>query len=210
MNHIMLPTHSSHSKRGTGVSFSGINQKVLFTLGWLGTSLIIMSFGYWHMRANSSNFLLICDEELCRYTSTLKGQSTEFARADLVSFDLAKIGSDGQISAAEGTFSGRRKGGAERTTLQIRIRSPTEEGGRLKVEKTFVFSPFDMGRRNARTSYNKGQKYVRKESDSLKISSAKTVTVLGALCLILGFMSSVVSCVFGYWGDTPRRLKKAA
>jgi hypothetical protein len=120
-----------------------------------------------------------------------------------------KIGEGGQLFLVEEKVS--RKRGFTKLTLRFQIKIPAEEGSRLKVEKPIQISHYDMGRRNARISYTNALKYLKQETNELKITASKSVTTAGVLSLTFGLISLIFSCAFGQFSDqTPKRLKKAA
>ena len=68
-----------------------------------------------------------------------------------------------------------------------------------------------MGRRSSRSISSKIFTYIDKTSNKIDVGHSKTITIFGLLCIILGLLSSFLSCALGIWSDPePRRVKKSS
>jgi len=86
-----------------------------------------------------------------------------------------------------------------------------EPDSRIKAEKVFIFSSFDMGRQS-KTYYNRIKRYIDKEgNENIKISSSKGVTGTGIVMIFLGIISTICSALLGVFKDeTKKKLKKSS
>jgi hypothetical protein len=94
--------------------------------------------------------------------------------------------------------------------VQVSYNHPTEEGSRIKVEKHFLLSSSDIGRRSSRDAALQINKYLERSKDSVSVSLGSSVTVVGVLMIVGGLVSAVLSLLMGQWSDPePKRMKKA-
>jgi len=193
-----------------GVSLSVVNKWVLMSLIWLVVSIFIVYYGIRMCAYHSFNYEIRCTMNSCVYKG-LGQAGIEIDRVDLRRVEMVRIDSNGTVvEVGEGNrrSSAYNKNGY---SCQLSYNKPAEEGSRIKVEKTLLISPRDMGRRVAKSCSTKVYAYIDKKKDKVDFSYSRTVTVVGILMIILGVASSVLSCVLGQWSDPePRRVKKAS
>lgn len=207
-----LPIFGGGSK-SNGVNLNVVNKWVLMSLVWLFVSLFVVYYGIRWCSHYSFSYSISCNMNSCVYTaSDVNGKNiTEIDRVDLRRVDTVRLDSNGSV--VEVGDGNRRSPGYNKNgySVQLSYNRPAEPGSRLKVEKTMLFSPKDMGRRNARSCSSKIFTYIDKTKDKVEYSYSKTITLVGILLILFGIFSSVLSCVLGQWSDPePRRVKKSS
>ena len=75
--------------------------------------------------------------------------------------------------------------------------------------KYITLSPYDIGRRYARSSIISIKRYIERKSHRVIVNTGKSVTLIGVLCLVLGLFSICLVLTFGVWKEK-RKLKKAS
>jgi hypothetical protein len=210
----MLPVHGgSGGSRGNGIPyFNTINTAVLFSVLWLLVSMCVIGGGFWHCRAYSYSFSLDCTVDLCTYTSSIKNDpefaSFTFPRNELVGAEIARVEGKNVIRAEDVSKTKRGRLGH---TVIFKYKEPSEGISRMKTTKKQDFSPFDMGRREAKNLESKINGGTKRDSQTEKVKAytSKSITVTGVLMIVFGFISLVFAAIFGVWAEAnPRQLKK--
>ena len=199
------------SNKNNGVQLNIVNRSVLISLVWLLSSLFVIYYGFRDCRYNSYHYSLKCNSNDCTYTSSSnKGQSDiKIDRINLMRVDTVRIDSYGNITEyGEGSRKTSKKIGY---SVQISFKHIPEPNSRFKLDKDLLFAPIDMGRRSSRSISSKIFTYIDKTSNKIDVGHSKTITIFGLLCIILGLLSSFLSCALGIWSDPePRRVKKSS
>jgi hypothetical protein len=209
----MLPVHGgSGNSRGNGIPyFSTINKAVAMSLVWLLVSILVVMGGFWHCRSYSYRFTLECTTDLCSYSSSIKNENFApftFPRNELVGAEIARVDGESVIRAEDVSKAKRGRLGY---TILFKYKEPSEGISRMKTTKKQDFSPYDMGRREAKNleaKINSGVKR-EKQSEPVYASTSKNITVIGVLMIFFGFLSTLFAAIFGVWSEVnPRQLKK--
>lgn len=208
----MLPVHGGSGSRSNGIPyFNTINKPVLFSLIWLVVSILVITGGFYHCRANSYSFSLECTTDLCTYTSSITTDSNymtmTFPRNELVGAEIARI--DGTNVIRNEDVSKAKRGRLGYTVI-IKYKEASEGVSRMKTTKKQDFCPYDLGRREAKSLESKINTGARRDStEKIKAYATKRITAVGVLMIFFGLISTVFSVIFGVWSEVnPRQLKK--
>lgn len=227
-----LPVHGG-SQKNNGISgIPVVNKSVALSVLWVVLSICVFFFGIWHCRTYSYSYSLKCGVNDCKYIA-FKGSEVSFSfpKSDLVDAELVRINDKGEFMDADQM----RKQKLNRAGYSIRFKArlPVEDGSKIKAEKALVFSPTDMGRREARNGVTGITKYIHSDTatssqpeDGSKANMWKNVgkfktvdvyhgrsfTAVGAISSFLALVSLIAACTFGTWSETSRRnrVKKAS
>lgn len=203
-----LPVHGAN--KSNGVSLSTININVVLSLLWIISSIIIVYLGNTHCKVYSINSSLICDEKTCDLISKqVDGQLTKytFSQVDFIDSEITRV-KDGKVISTVGVS--RKISSSYGYSVMIKFKSPVEDGSRIKVQSSVLLSPYDTGRRSARSTVSKIDRYIEGKSKELNLVIGQTWTVFGTLLIISGFVSLVCSFIFGQFSDpAPRRMRKS-
>jgi len=226
-----LPTHGG-SQRNNGISgIPVVNKSVALSLLWVLASIAVFIFGIWHCRANSFSYTLKCSDTDCAYTSAYKGPAVifNFPKSDLIDSELARVDKNGEYLDAE--TMRKQKTNRAGYTIRFKARLPVEEGSHIKVEKAFIFTPNDMGRRDARNGVTSITKYIHSAKaepnqaenedklwaklnkyQTVNLKHGRSITAIGAISAFLSVVSLAAALLLGTWSETTRRtrLKKAS
>lgn len=196
---------------GNGISMNVVNKSVLLSLGWLVLSLFVVIYGFRDCSYNSYSYRFECKSNVCTYTAkTNEGTVVKtIGRSDLQRVDTVRLNKEGAIQDyGEGN---RRTSTKLGYSVQITYLGKQEEGATTKHVEKLLMVPKDMGRRSSRTASSKLFTYMDKTKDKIDVKHSNSVTLFGVLCIVLGFLSSLLSCVLGQWSDPePRRVKKSS
>jgi len=207
-----------------------VNKSVALSLFWVVASIAVFIYGIHHCRSNGFSYTLKCSVTDCVYTAAYKGPPVvfNFPKADLVDAELARVDKNGEFLDAEQMR--KQKTNRAGYSIRFKARLPVEEGSHIKVEKAFILTPNDMGRRDARNGVTTITKYIhsakpsesKDDEDKLfaKINKFATVnlkhgrsfTAFGAISAFLAVVSLAAAVMLGTWSEKTRRtrLKKAS
>lgn len=224
-----LPTHGG-SQRNNGISgIPVVNKSVALSLFWVIASIAVFIYGIHHCRANSFSYTLKCSTTDCTYTAAYKGPPVifNFPKSDLVDAELARVDKNGEFLDAEQMR--KQKTNRAGYSIRFKARLPVEEGSHIKVEKAFILTPNDMGRRDARNGVTNITKYIHSaKSDpsenedkmfskinkyaTVNLKHGRSFTAFGAISAFLAVVSLVAAVMLGTWSEKSRRtrLKKAS
>jgi hypothetical protein len=212
----MLPTHSGN-RNNKGLNGIGtVNWIVVGSICWVVTSIVVIILGFRHCSNHARSVNFSCNNDICTFNQVLYSGGTRniitMDRKDIRSIDLVRIDRKGTISEIqEDDNKGRRKYARLGQTLRLKAMVAPEPDSRIKAEKVFIFSSFDMGRQS-KTYYNRIKRYIDKEgNEKIKISSSKGVTGTGIVMIFLGIISTICSALLGVFKDeTKKKLKKSS
>jgi hypothetical protein len=157
-----------------------------------------------HSRTNSYHYDITCKNDGCSWTiqSKLDNRVIPFDKQDLLEADMIRINSDGEyMDTSKMKLQEQNKLGH---SIRLRMRVPAEEGSKLlKVEKTFVFTPVNTGRRSAREGVKKIMNFIGDKSVSKPFSYSRTshFTLIGALSTFMGLVALVLVILLGKWRE---------
>jgi hypothetical protein len=230
-----LPVHGGLKNNGiSGIPV--VNKSVALSLVWVVASICVFILGIWHCRSNAYSFNLDCQMDVCKFSAYKQQtqQIIEFPKSDLVDAELARIDDKGDFLDAEAMR--RQKSNRAGYSVRFKVRLPIESGSKIKTEQAIIFSPVDMGRREARNGATKITKYLHVSTSTedskeekgtnkrnaftnidpknkvVHLQAGKSITALGAISAFLSIVSLAAAFIFGTWSETTRRgkLKKAA
>jgi hypothetical protein len=169
-------------------------------------------FGMYHSKLNRYNFGIACKNNDCSWKLANKGDTTtfNFPKSDFLEAELIRIDKNGDyIDTSKMKMTEQSKLGH---SIRLKLRMPVEEGSNMKIEKYYVFMPYDMGRRTSRSGVKSMMAFVLdKTKDSFYYDQGKNVTLIGVLSCFFGVISLLLVMMFGKWRETvPQRLKKSS
>ncbi|RYH00697.1 hypothetical protein EON65_48860 [archaeon] len=177
---------------------------------WALLSLALIVVGYLHCRSNAFSYNLDCRASQCTWSTTNSSVATlNFPKADLLDAEVVRIDRNGVFVDPTRTKEKNLKYGY---SIRLKLRLPVEEGSKLKVDKDFIFAPYDISRRTAKAAVTRIRAFLdNTKSDSFNYSKGRSITSIGVLCMFVGVVSTLMACMFGSWIEAaPRRMKKAS
>lgn len=174
--------------------------------------MALIAFGVYHSKSNRYNYSIVCKEAECiwKIESRLDNRVISFAKQDFLDAEMVRIDSKGEyVDTTKMKISEYAQLGH---SIRMRLRVAPELGSRLKVEKYFIFMPFDMGRKTARSGVKSLMGFISdKDRDRFSYSRGRSVTVIGVLSAFFGLISLMLIVLFGRWKESiPRKLKKSS
>lgn len=202
---------SGGGNRNNGVSFNVINLHVVLSIVWLLASLGIVILGVWHCRSYALYSSIKCSETRCEL-SIDRAEPIFFLRKDFHGSNNVRTLNDNVVDTAEYREMRKKKTHKSKFGNSVELKfmySAEDIDSRYKAEKVTMFTKQDMGSSTARRVNRQITKYIGNDIETLNEYTGGTFTAIGTITVILGIMSSVISCMFGTWADpTPRRFTK--
>jgi hypothetical protein len=127
-----------------------------------------------HCRNYSINSTINCDSSSCQVVqkqASGKISSYSFNSQDLIDSEMVRV-NEGEIATTTGVS--RKISASYGYSVQIKFKSLVEEGSRMKVQTAVLLSPYDIGRRSARSVVSKIDRYIEGKN---KVGAARGVSL---------------------------------
>lgn len=181
-----------------------------FSLIWALLSIALVVVGYLHCRSHAYNYTLSCQASQCEWKTTNDTiPVVSFPKADLLDAEVVRVDANGLYAETSSMKDNKSKYGY---SVRLKLRLPLEPGAKLKTDKHLMFAPYDLGRRVSKSAVTSIRSFMdNAEQDSFRYSKGRMITALGIICIFVGLISLVLSCLFGQWMEmSPKRMKKSS
>lgn len=205
----MLPFHQEGQARprastATTWRMPAFNGSIIASIIWVFLSICLIGFGSWHCGANSYQYSLHCDNEKCLHKSTLSAEAEiKFLRNELHGVNIVRVDGFGVVAADQiDTYLDKKLGYSLEIEFEDKNSPHTDNLSKV------LLTPHNMGKKVVSKAESEVKAYKCKSSNRLSINNGRKISSLGALSVFVGFISLLMSSVFGVWPSLEMEAKK--
>ena len=173
------------------------------SLLWVLGSICLIVYGFRHCSVNAFTYRLDCAKDMCTLVKFDKQYDLdvrmEFLKADLMRADAVRIDSRGEY--ADNLTMKKNKNERYGHSVRMTVRTPADEGSKLKVPRDVILTPRDMNRRPSRTGSSRVSGFIAGNKPTVSVNASSVVTLVGIFSILGGIASLVMACLFGQWKD---------